>query len=693
MKTKFSIASLTLLAAMYASAQQAEQTDSLIHELEEITVTAKQPATRLEGMTLVSTITGTDLSRLGTCLDVLGQLPMITVSDNNVSVTGKGTPEIYIDGRPMRDSEELRQLRSENVKKVELDLAPGAAYAGDTRAVIRISTHRTFMQGLSLTERAEVSVRRKFSANNLLDLNYRFGDWDIFASGTIARNNSEIKGQTTNRLIYNGKETIIGSSQHNTYPSVNGSLKAGLNYGNETRSLGAYYRYSPESGDFNNNGKEWIDDEEAISRLISRHTTGQNHLVSAYYDALFGRERHLHFDGVFHSAVSRNAVATSYPDTRLPDVESRDRRASTLWGGKLYLDLGLWHGRLTIGIQDSYTRSTLDYEMLNPEVATYIPSAFSENTQVSLASFASFSRDFGALSMSIGARHEYLNHKFMLNGTKDNDISRKNNILTPDINLGYQFNGHTRLGLSYKMRTRKPPYTQLTGSLSFTGTHEIEGGNPSLRDEHVHDLQLLGTWNGFILQADYTRCLDSYTFVKRLYPAPTLQLLLQPINVDVSALDVYLVWSKRINVWTPNITAGMSKQWLDIAGTHYGKPMFSCYFENLISLPQGFLVEINLNWRSAGDINTSRFGSSWFETDISVSKPLLNDTLQLRLTGTDIFNTASNDWSMYTFGIQMNKAAQKYDRRGISLALTWRLNPRRSKYKGQEAAEAELKRL
>lgn len=52
-------------------AQNQETTDSLARELQEVVVAAKQPATRLVGSTLVSTIPGTNLAGLGTALDVL----------------------------------------------------------------------------------------------------------------------------------------------------------------------------------------------------------------------------------------------------------------------------------------------------------------------------------------------------------------------------------------------------------------------------------------------------------------------------------------------------------------------------------------------------------------------------------------------------------------------------------------------
>ena len=43
-------------------AQSLETTDSLTHKLQEVVITAKQPATKLVGSTLVSTIPGTNLA-------------------------------------------------------------------------------------------------------------------------------------------------------------------------------------------------------------------------------------------------------------------------------------------------------------------------------------------------------------------------------------------------------------------------------------------------------------------------------------------------------------------------------------------------------------------------------------------------------------------------------------------------------
>lgn len=673
-------------------AQNQETTDSLTRELQEIIVTAKQPATKLVGSTLVSTIPGTNLANLGTALDVLAQLPMIKVADNSISIIGKSNIEIFIDGRPMRDDRELSQLLSSSLRKVELLMAPGAAYASTTGAVLKITTRRNFVQGLSFTDRFQLQRRRKWSVMDYLNLIYRIGNWELFVDGTINHNNSLVKGVTTNTLVYDGRETIIGSSQHNSYPTTTGIIKGGFNHSHGSQAFGAYYRYNPERGSFNNTGSEWMDDQAPILRNIDKRIRAHSHLASLYYENVFAEKYLLHFDGDFRRSKENNSVATTYPESSNPAVNSKDERTSTLLAGKLSLNFPLLAGEFTVGTQDSYTHTSLDYRMLNSSVSEYIPSSMTDARQTSAALFASWSRMFGKFSLSAGARYEYVDYDFKVNGIRDEDVSRRDHRLTPDMSLGYSFSDEAQISLSYKMATVKPPYSHLTGSLSYTGLHEIEGGNPGLHDERMHDIQLFGMWKGLMLQADYTRSLDTYAFVKQIYPADDLQLLMHPVNIDVSALNLYLVWNQPIRRWTPNVTFGVYRQWLRLDNIQHDKPIFSYYFDNTFSLPHGWLITANISGSSQGDMHTNRFSASWFTMDASAGKTFLDKSLTIKLSATDIFNTANNDWTMNTCGIFVNKR-QSYDRRGITLNIIYNFQPRKSKYKGSSAAEEEMKRL
>lgn len=72
MKHRLSLAIIMAMAlTLNLSAQDTEPSDSLIRELQEVVVKAKQPATKLVGSSLVSTIAGSSLQNAGNALDVL----------------------------------------------------------------------------------------------------------------------------------------------------------------------------------------------------------------------------------------------------------------------------------------------------------------------------------------------------------------------------------------------------------------------------------------------------------------------------------------------------------------------------------------------------------------------------------------------------------------------------------------------
>ena len=82
----------------------------LVHDarlLDEVVVKSRLPKTRIQGDAFVTTVEGTLLAEAGSAGDVLEHIPAVTRKDENFEVFGKGTPTIYINGRQVRDVDEL----------------------------------------------------------------------------------------------------------------------------------------------------------------------------------------------------------------------------------------------------------------------------------------------------------------------------------------------------------------------------------------------------------------------------------------------------------------------------------------------------------------------------------------------------------------------------------------------------------
>ncbi|MDR0973549.1 MAG: carboxypeptidase-like regulatory domain-containing protein, partial [Prevotellaceae bacterium] len=154
--------------------------------LNEVVVTGKRVVThRFENNGISTDIDVSPLRTLGTALDVLGQLPFIYKDGDEISVLGRGTPLIYINNRLVRDMNEVKQLRSEQIKKVLVITNPGAEYDSTVSAVIRITTVKGQGEGWSGTSSATGILNRKYNITAQQDLNYRTGEWDFFGMGYL----------------------------------------------------------------------------------------------------------------------------------------------------------------------------------------------------------------------------------------------------------------------------------------------------------------------------------------------------------------------------------------------------------------------------------------------------------------------------------------------------------------------------
>ena len=210
--------------------------------LGEVVVKSSRPVTAIKGNALVTNVENSALAHAGTANDVLSQVPMVMGQDGKFEVFGKGTPLIYINGRQVRDTEELSQLNSQDIRSVEVITNPGARYDASVKSIIRIRTRQPQGEGFSGTLRAQNGFSHYFRSGEQINMKYRTQGLELFAnmgyyggkSYETSDNDMTTQSQSIWRQLYN--ETTRG-----TYNDFTG--KIGFDYMiNEKHSVGAYYQ-------------------------------------------------------------------------------------------------------------------------------------------------------------------------------------------------------------------------------------------------------------------------------------------------------------------------------------------------------------------------------------------------------------------------------------------------------------------
>ncbi|MCF0159500.1 MAG: carboxypeptidase regulatory-like domain-containing protein, partial [Bacteroidaceae bacterium] len=198
-------------------------------QLGDVVVNGSLPTHKLTADGLQTQVQGTVLGRLGTAEDVLAHVPGLQKKSNGYEVFGKGSPIIYINGRQLRDLSELEQLKSDQVKSVELITSPGARYDASVGAVVRIKTVQPRGEGFGIDARSTWQQSDNADLINQVNLNYQNKGLTVFGMGYFATM-GEYQIATVRQDIK--ADTIWQQRNDLKSPNRRGQLKAqaGLNY-------------------------------------------------------------------------------------------------------------------------------------------------------------------------------------------------------------------------------------------------------------------------------------------------------------------------------------------------------------------------------------------------------------------------------------------------------------------------------
>ena len=406
------------IALAFISASGQEQQDSLksvsmMQELREVVVKGNLPNTRLKGNAMITRIQGTPLSDAGTLGEMLVKVPGMTGTDETPEVLGKGSPLIYINGRLMRDNSELKRLRSEEIRDVEVINNPGAQYDATVRAVVRIRTVRQQGDGLSLdlTLSDEHDLRYDFDRPQAkVGANYRKNGVDVFSSVYYYhqdyRQYSTIEDITTTDKAFRqyGPYTMTWKHDNLTYTfGVNWQLSDNHSLGvraDLTHQMNGKNQVIYDEDVFENNAL--ID--HLYSHQTSKETKPLGWLTNTYYNGKVGK---LGID--FNFDFMKNGTDTDRENVERSKVQddfvlSKSGTRSRLYATKLVLSYPVWKGELEAGTEMTFVNRNNTYWIDKALIAN----TDADITENNIAAFAEYSCDFKKYcNASVGLRYEH----------------------------------------------------------------------------------------------------------------------------------------------------------------------------------------------------------------------------------------------------------------------------------------------
>ena len=678
--------------------------------LSEIVVKGQMPKTKLTGNSMITTIQGTVLGHSGTAKEMLAKVPGMTLKGEDLEVLGKGTPVFYINGRKMRDKDELKRLRSEEIQSVEVITNPGAEYDATISAVVRIKTVRREGAGFGFDLMAANNQDLAFGfsdPSSTLNLRYRRNNLDLFGMVNYwswdSPNDLHITQSTFLRADEGIRNILQDSHMRNDWHGEGLNYNLGFNWQiNDKHSLGARVERHDQFKTYND---MWVDTENNLTGRDLSHQGGHTHYPynwqgNAYYNGQVGKLNiDLNVDFLTDKENDDNQIDVILPEAQT--MQQNSHTSSRLWATKLVLSYPVWKGQLQAGTEMSFVKRQSCTSITNYP----LPSTDADVKENNVAAFVAYNANLDKFGIvSAGLRYEHVGFDYTDNLDAENNMTRYQDEFFPNITWSKQF-GAIQTSLSYTMKTVRPKYSSLNDHIFYLNSYTLSQGDSKLKNATMQEVSINARWKWINLFAAYERRDNTITQVPMAYNNEGIMLMKQAnLSDPVRNLAIFLSANPTWGVYSPSWTIGGQKFWNTMTyddprsatgktDVTFTKPIFFFDIYNTFRFKHSWQLEANANIQTKGDVLNFRILSPSYNVSFVVQKCWLkNDALCLRASISDVFQRSVQDMAHDCgFFYTVQKTRSRSHRLDISIRYTF--NAQKSKYKGTGAGQAERQRM
>lgn len=664
-----------------------------VQALGEVIVNAQRKYVKSTSRGIKITMAGNPLSEIGSAVDAIRQMPLIDDASGEISVIGKGSPVIYINGRRVINREELSMLTSRELASVEIITNPSSKYGSDVTAVVLIRTKNRLagpFGGMQMNVTASEAMSEDMTVN---------GGWVSESGITVFADVKAEESRFRQERFYNELLSAGGIEYFSdTYAHVRNrtgafAVDGGMSYEHGNNSFGLKYTFSRQpSGRFYSDAETRTDmlATENISSETQLSSQNHRHYINLYGDFKLPSKLHLRIDGDY---VNGSSVSASVTDEMEPDrmIANRNRTYSRLAAGKVELSKTFSGVEVSAGVDFTNTVSKQRFmsETNHDDSGVLLP-ATDDVRQNLFSVFASVDYSIlEKLKLYGGIRYEMVDINYDRNHVHNSELSRNYRNLLP--NIGVTFIDAVTASLYYRQNIYRPSYTTLDRNYSYVTPTLWEAGNPELREVLIHDIGLNLSYRKFIFQASASRALHKIGLVY-LHDATIASNVCTFANLPAyNYLQFVAVQSLDVKFWHPTLQGILYLQDLKYGEPlrSYTTPLYRLSFRNRFDLPYKIQAHLSFALFGSGNIEVQYCRPTW-QTSLILSKNISNWTVTL--TANDIFKSWRQKFITDTDNVRFTKnvkGASSY----ISLSVRYSFKSSPKKYKGNTVRTDELERL
>ncbi len=662
-------------------------------KLQTVTIVAERPALKLGIDKKVFDVGKSITSKGGTAIDVMKNIPSVSVDvDGNVQLRNS-SPTIFVDGRPTILT--LDQISSDDIDRIEIITNPSAKYdASTTGGIINVILKKDKRYGLNGLVSLTGGIPQRYSGN--INLNLRQGKFNFFVSSHYNYTNNDAHGKSFRQNKSNGiVENYFNQHSLDNHTRQFFAIRGGMDFFLDNRNTFTLTQ-GYVNGRFTtiqNQDQEYYDNANQLTqtglRTSDSHFQFKRNSSSLLYSHKFPKEGEtidasvkVNYGGVNdHDAINNDFYN---PDGNLVGSPSlvKDEGANNNNQVTAKIDYVNPLGedkKLETGLR-SYTNNYTSYfnsYSINNDEEIKLPLSnnyrYTENVQ---AAYITYTGKIGSVGYQAGLRGEY--SKFtgtLLDSAKKfgyeypSEIKNIWNALFPSLYLSKNLNETDQIQLNYSRRIRRPDFWQLNPFIDINDPLNIQQGNPQLKPEYSNSFEFnysksFKNNSNFLASiyyrnttSDITRYSDTLTTTQYnqlqsagVGPNAILNTYINAKSTNRAGLELTLQQKFNDNFdITPNVNIGYRKVNADqnsLALSNEGFDFSAKFTSNYkIKTANASNVFNNLSFQLTADYHSPRVIPQGkrlerFSSDFALQKDLLkNNRGSISFSVNDIFNT------------------------------------------------------
>ncbi len=670
--------------------------------LGDVIVKSSLPKSKLKNGAVITTVAGSILEKTGNIYNLLDRIPNVTTQNGKINIFGIGEPVIYINGKKVRDNTELDRLNPDEISTVEVKQNPGAQYASNVKAVIRINTKKRTKDGFGFETRTfgKNDENSRIGGYEQLNINYQKKGLETFTVLKIKDSESSIKQD----LVQN---TYVDNVWHQRN-DIKGSIRnrqlycgLGVNYQISNNSfIGASFNFNRMFNKAVSNiattiYKDYAFTEESASDIAK---PGNMSLASSnvYYMGKIGIvDINFNTDWLWDKDFSKVNTLERYQeyggDWQDKAVHTKTNTRNELFASKLTLTLPFWKGQLSFGGEYSNTNRNSSYDVQPMGLLDKQDNRIKEG----MASvFCDYTRKFGQLRVLAGIRYENTDFNYYEEGKRIPEQSKRYGNLLPSLSLSLPV-GKAQMQLSYGATIKRPSYYDMRSGIGYDNRYTYESGNPFLVSEISRNINYMVSYKWLMAEGIYTHVSDPIVMLTQSYKDNPNIALIQNVNwKPYNRIGASLSASPKFGIWHPSLRFHFFKQWFDME-THGGhgldNPKITVRFDNTIDT-KFCTISLLLTAQTKGDDETSYMYRNYFSSNLSIYKSFLKGKMVVFFYANDLLGTGNMHSKMYS-GSMREIIHHDYSISEYSLTIRYRFNVAKKKYKGTGAGQSQKSRM